>query len=87
MKEMRSEMSQGFADFRQAVNSNPQIAEACRAAILAGGQGAIVTFGAKHGFTFSADEAKAAMDETELSDMELELVAGGETNPPPKPTT
>jgi predicted ribosomally synthesized peptide with nif11-like leader len=80
-------MSQGFAEFRQAVNSNPQIAEACRAAILKGGQGAVVTFGQKHGFTFSAEEAKAAMDATELSDMELELVAGGETTPAPKPST
>lgn len=73
---------QSFAAFREAVNANPQIGEACRAALVAGGPAAVVEFGRKHGFAFSADDAKAVMDHTELSDYELELVAGGGTEAP-----
>jgi predicted ribosomally synthesized peptide with nif11-like leader len=75
---------QSFASFRQAVNTNPQLSEACRNAIRQGGQGAVVDFAQKNGFTFSAEEAKKVMDETELSDYELELVAGGQTTPTPE---
>jgi predicted ribosomally synthesized peptide with nif11-like leader len=77
---------QSFASFRQAINTNPQLGEACRAAIAAGGQGAVITFAEKNGFSFSAEDAKAAMDETELSDYELELVAGGGTGTDEKKT-
>lgn len=71
---------QAFSDFRAMANSNPAIAQACIEAVKAGGQRAVINVGRKHGFEFTEDEAVDAISHSELSDAELELVAGGIPN-------
>jgi predicted ribosomally synthesized peptide with nif11-like leader len=65
-----------FNDFRAKVAADRKLQDECRTAIAIGGA-EIVKLGANHGFAFTAEEAQAAMDESELSDLELELVTGG----------
>jgi len=79
----------GFEEFIAMAKDNPAVLEELTAfegqSYDAAGAG-MVALGAKHGFTFTADEVTEALDEAvanralesgELSDQELELVAGG----------
>ena len=68
---------QSASDFRNLVNSDPTIAAACLAAVSRSGELSMVKLGAQHGFEFTESEALAVMERAELSDLELELVAGG----------
>lgn len=51
----------------------------------------VVAVAARHGYEFTAADYAAAMEDNELSDSELEQIAGGERpapknpNPPPSP--
>ena len=45
----------------------------------------IIAVAGKHGYEFTETEYAAAMENSELSDSELEKVAGGERKPPDRP--
>lgn len=68
--------AKSFDEFRRRVAADEELQGACQKALAAGGAG-LASVGKAHGFDFTNEEAKAAMDEAELSDLELELVAGG----------
>ena len=67
---------EALTKFRAMVNADPQLQKLVLGAIAAGGEG-LPSLGAKHGFSFSTEEAMSLMEDTELSDFELEAVAGG----------
>jgi hypothetical protein len=82
-------MPKGFEEFVVMAKNNPAVLQEMTAfegqSYDAAGSG-IVALGAKHGFEFSEDDVIAALDEAvsnraleseELSDEDLELVAGG----------
>lgn len=66
--------------FRDQVGRNPELQTQVKTC-LASGQGLdqIVALGKQHGFQFTPDEAETCLLETgdELSEFELEMVAGG----------
>ena len=81
--------AKGFDEFIAMARQNQAVAQELKSfegqSYDAAGAG-IVALGAKHGFTFTADDVEAALDESvanralqseELSDEDLELVAGG----------
>jgi predicted ribosomally synthesized peptide with nif11-like leader len=53
----------------------------------------VVAVAARHGYEFTAADYAAAMEDSELSDSELEKIAGGQRqsptnpNPPPPPSS
>ena len=65
--------------FKQYVNHHPEIHEEVKAACL--GNGDLPEIGSRHGFDFTDAEATKVMSEVnnsgELSDFELDMVAGG----------
>ena len=82
-------MPKGFEEFIAMAKANPAVLKELTAfegqSYDAAGSG-IVALGTKHGFTFSEDDVIGALDEAvsnralqseELSDEDLELVAGG----------
>lgn len=68
--------AQGFLDFRNKINANADL-QTNLYSELAKGPHAIVRLGAVHGYAFTADEVSAAIAGSDLTDFELELVAGG----------
>jgi predicted ribosomally synthesized peptide with nif11-like leader len=64
-----------FRDFRAKVAADPKLQAEVRTSMAAGGAG-LAAVGKKYGFDFTTEEATADATE-ELSDLELELVAGG----------
>lgn len=68
--------TKSFDEFRRAVAADEALQDACRQALAPGGAG-LASVGEAHGFDFTNEEAKAALEEAELSELELELVAGG----------
>ena len=75
--------SESLQLFRTQVNGNAQQEAAVRACLTAPDGGldidALAALGRQGGFDFNADDVRAAMAATddELSDFELEVVAGG----------
>ncbi len=63
--------------FRAAVAQDAALQEVARRAVAADAPQQVVDAAAARGFTFSAEELQAALSDAELSDDELELVAGG----------
>lgn len=63
--------------FRARVASNPELQKACTQALRSGNIQSIIDAGAVHGHNFTAADLQQCMDAGELSDQELELVAGG----------
>ena len=65
--------------FREFLNTNTEAQAEVKAAIASGGD--ICAVGARHGFEFSKEDAQAVMNQTnesgEMSEFELEMVAGG----------
>ncbi len=68
---------EAFNAFRAEVEKDVALQEACREALASGKPELIVSLGSERGFEFSGAEAEAVINESELSDLELELVAGG----------
>ncbi|MCW8139507.1 MAG: Nif11-like leader peptide family RiPP precursor [Planctomycetota bacterium] len=67
-------------DFRAAIAADAALAEQVRAAMNAGGDpGALLALARARGFEFTRAEADEVMAESELSELELDLVAGGGT--------
>ena len=66
--------------FRKHVDLHPELHEEVKAACL--GNGDLGEIGTRHGFDFTDAQARKAMSEVdgsnELSDFELDMVAGGE---------
>ena len=68
---------QSFSDFRALVNSSTELQQGVAKVFVNEGEG-IVEFAKRHGYDFSTEEALGIFAEKdELSDFELELVAGG----------
>ena len=66
-------------EFREAVNGNEEWQEEIRAF---GAEDSVVTFANDKGYEFTEDEYKEYVENDtsgELSDFEMELVAGGQT--------
>jgi hypothetical protein len=75
---------EALVEFRSRVEESSELQKAFRAA-SGGGKSwdwaALVALGEREGLPFSAEEARAflnELDQSELSDFELELVAGGQ---------
>ncbi|MBX3465994.1 MAG: Nif11-like leader peptide family natural product precursor [Planctomycetes bacterium] len=62
-------------EFRALVNADASLQDAVRGTALNLAQ--LVALGKAHGFEFTPQELEAIVDETELSELELELVSGG----------
>jgi predicted ribosomally synthesized peptide with nif11-like leader len=69
--------SQAASDFRALVSESAELQQAARAALAKGGDAALVELGHAHGFDFTVEEGKEALAAGELSEFELEMVAGG----------
>lgn len=64
-------------EFREAVNTDGALKDEFRDAVKAGGV-SLVEFAARHGYEFTGGELKEVMASLDqLTDFELELVAGG----------
>ncbi len=69
---------QSVKDFRAGVASDPELAEQVRAAMnAASGAGALVALARARGHEFTEAEAEEVLAESELSELELDLVSGG----------
>lgn len=70
--------------FRKRVNQDPSLQSAFAQAISAG-PSAVASFAQKHGYDISPEQVSDAIEQLshgdELSDFELELVAGGGNQP------
>ena len=67
--------------FRDYVSQNEDVQKEIRSALMTE-SGKVSEIAAKHGFTFTSDEAErawATANDNELSDFELDMVAGGVT--------
>jgi predicted ribosomally synthesized peptide with nif11-like leader len=68
-------------DFRAAIAAEPALAEQVREVMNAGGEPeALLALARTRGFAFTRVEADEVMAEGELSELELDLVAGGTPN-------
>ena len=71
--------------FRDKINASPELQAKVRNAFSQGKDlSEMVALGAQNGFAFTAEEAQEALagaGEGELSDFELEMVAGGSLKP------
>ncbi len=68
----------GIEAFRGQLATDANLQAQVRQAIESGcGPEELVSLAGAHGFTFTANEAVASFTESELSDFELEMVAGG----------
>ena len=78
---------QGVQAFRDKVSQIPALQQQVRSAIESGEDlSAAVALGQQYGCEFTREEAQEVLQcvrGDELSDFELELVAGGSTKPPP----
>ncbi|QJW83620.1 Nif11-like leader peptide family natural product precursor [Ramlibacter terrae] len=63
--------------FRSLVAGDPALQKTCAAAIAARDPQRVVDAAAARGLVFTAAELQAVLADGELSDMELEMVAGG----------
>ncbi|MFM9970687.1 MAG: Nif11-like leader peptide family RiPP precursor [Burkholderiales bacterium] len=73
----RIQMSiEALSNFRAQVNADPKLQKMVLQALSGAGEG-LPSLGAKHGYSFTAEEARSLLNDTELSDFELEAVAGG----------
>ncbi|QJW83727.1 Nif11-like leader peptide family natural product precursor [Ramlibacter terrae] len=63
--------------YRAALTTDPALQESARLAVAANDPQQVVQAAAAQGFTFTVGELRAALTDSELSDSELELVAGG----------
>ena len=74
-------MIQHAVDFCERLVENPELRTEAAALLDSGATGAdIVSLGARHGFEFTQEElARASRDRLELSDADLQTVAGGLT--------
>ncbi|QJW84031.1 Nif11-like leader peptide family natural product precursor [Ramlibacter terrae] len=63
--------------FRSALASDPALQKLCGHASATGDAQSVVDAAAARGFTFSVSELEEVLADGELSDSELELVAGG----------
>ncbi|QJW84030.1 Nif11-like leader peptide family natural product precursor [Ramlibacter terrae] len=68
-------------EFRAVAASQPELQKSCATAFLAGDLQSVVRAGAARGYAFTEAEVSECLDKGELSDAELELVAGGGGNP------
>ncbi|MCW8139506.1 MAG: Nif11-like leader peptide family natural product precursor [Planctomycetota bacterium] len=69
---------QHVSDFRAAIAADPALAEQVREVMNAGGDPeALLALARARGFEFTAAEADEVLAESELSELELELVSGG----------
>jgi predicted ribosomally synthesized peptide with nif11-like leader len=68
-------MAKGLADFRAAVAGSKELQEAFVAAGQKGGAAAIVALASGRGYEFTVAELEQAGRDSELNDLELELVA------------
>lgn len=65
-------------DFRGAIAADPALAEQVKVVMDAGGDpAALLALARARGFEFTRAEADEVLAEGELSELELELVAGG----------
>ncbi len=65
-------------EFRAAVAADPALSEQVREVMEAGGDSAaLLALARERGFEFTEAEAREALAEGELSELELDLVAGG----------
>ncbi|MBX3469024.1 MAG: Nif11-like leader peptide family RiPP precursor [Planctomycetes bacterium] len=72
---------QHVTDFRAAIAADPALAEQVRAVMNAeNAPEALISLARTRGFEFTRAEADVAMAESELSELELDLVAGGTPN-------
>ncbi|QJW83785.1 Nif11-like leader peptide family natural product precursor [Ramlibacter terrae] len=69
--------------FRSAVATEPALQQVC----ASGNVQAVVDAAAARGYAFSAGELATALRDAELSDSELEMVAGGSSDGGKKDTT
>jgi predicted ribosomally synthesized peptide with nif11-like leader len=72
--------AKSFNDFRAAIATDQTLEAAVRKAYASGSREeveSLVDLAKSRGFDFTAAEAQGVLDETELSDLELELVTGG----------
>lgn len=60
-------------EFRALVNADASLQDAVRGVNLT----QLVALGKAHGFEFTPEELEAIVNETELSELELELISGG----------
>lgn len=71
--------------FRDFLRNHPEVEEEAREMVRTQGSVHIADLAHKHGFDFTESEGEAAWDEVsadgELSDFELEMVAGGGKHP------
>ena len=68
--------------FRDYVSQNEDVQKEIRSALMAE-SAKVSEIAAKHGFTFTSEEGEQAWEsaqDNELSDFELDLVAGGRTS-------
>ena len=66
--------------FRTFVNENETVQDKIREGLVKDESFSLVELAAEHGYAFTSEEAQTAWDEAqtdELSDFELEMVAGG----------
>ena len=71
--------------FRDYVSENEDVQKKIRSALMTE-SAKVSEIAAKHGFTFTSEEGQQAWEtaqENELSDFELDMVAGGGRYPPP----
>ncbi|MBX3469023.1 MAG: Nif11-like leader peptide family RiPP precursor [Planctomycetes bacterium] len=69
---------QHVSEFRAAIAADPALAEQVRKAMEAGGDAAaLLGLARARGLEFTPAEAAEVMAESELSELELDLVAGG----------
>lgn len=66
---------QSVSAFRAAIAADPALAEQARA--TGGDAAALLALAQARGFEFTREEADEVLNEGELSELELELVAGG----------
>ncbi len=65
-------------DFRMAITADPALADQVRQVIEAGGGSAgLIALARSRGFEFTQDESVEAFADCELTEVELDLVAGG----------
>lgn len=65
-------------DFRAAIAADPALAEQVKVVMEAGGDpAALMALARARGFEFTRAEADEVLAESELSELELDLVAGG----------
>jgi len=69
--------SDAFEKFRAAIAADAALQAQCLAALQAGDVQQVLDLARAQGCAFTAEEATAALDQAELTDLELEVVAGG----------